>query len=313
MEENKLDNVELEDDDFQKLSDEELWLSSAVADDTHSYDVDKAFARFKRHIDGDRKEAEHYWLSGWRIAVAAVAAIVVLGGISLTAYWKGGQNVQKGFSDIVVEVPLGSKTKLQLPDGSQVLLNAGSRVVYSQGFGVNDRNLEFIGEGYFEVQANKEVPFTVITKDVNVTVLGTKFNFRNYEEDKEAVVDLLEGKVSLWAHLDEGEVKYLLPSEKMVLDKSTGKMNILRSDNVKESVDWTKNVLFFNEDLLSDIVSVLQRAYNVRIVVENDRLNWLRFYGVFNLQTQNVDDVLRILSETKHFKYEKKNGIVYLK
>ena len=67
-------------------------------------------------------------------------------------------------------------------------------MVYSQGFGVSDRRLAFQGEGYFEVEKNDEMPFLVQTHDVNVTVVGTKFNFRNYPEDEEAVVELLEGK-----------------------------------------------------------------------------------------------------------------------
>ena len=134
------------------------------------------------------------WYRTW--SVAAVA-IVLLGLITVTAYWQGSRQIQSNFSDIVVEAPLGSKTKLTLPDGSTVWLNAGSKMVYSQGFGVSDRRLAFQGEGYFEVEKNDEMPFLVQTHDVNVTVVGTKFNFRNYPEDEEAVVELLEGRVAL--------------------------------------------------------------------------------------------------------------------
>ena len=62
-----------------------------------------------------------------------------------------------------MEAPLGSRTKLTLPDGTLVWLNAGSRITYSQGFGVGNRKIELIGEGYFEVKRNEEVPFLVKT------------------------------------------------------------------------------------------------------------------------------------------------------
>ena len=76
------------------------------------------------------------------------------------------------FADISVEAPLGSKTKLYLPDGTLVWLNAGSRMTYSQGFGVDNRKVELEGEGYFEVKRNEKVPFFVKTKDLQLQVLG---------------------------------------------------------------------------------------------------------------------------------------------
>ena len=186
---------------LSNLTDEELWVSSAVADDTQQYDVDQAFERFRKRTGLDQSGRQSYkWYRTW--SVAAVA-IVLLGLITVTAYWQGSRQIQSNFSDIVVEAPLGSKTKLTLPDGSTVWLNAGSKMVYSQGFGVRDRRLAFQGEGYFEVEKNDEMPFLVQTHDVNVTVVGTKFNFRNYPEDEEAVVELLEGKVALENQLKE--------------------------------------------------------------------------------------------------------------
>ena len=239
-------------------------------------------------------------------------AIVLLGLITVTAYWQGSRQIQSNFSDIVVEAPLGSKTKLTLPDGSTVWLNAGSKMVYSQGFGVSDRRLAFQGEGYFEVEKNDEMPFLVQTHDVNVTVVGTKFNFRNYPEDEEAVVELLEGKVALENQLKEEAVRYLSPNEKMVLHKATGEMDIT-SAKVKEVTLWTENILLFDEDLLPDIVRELERSYHVQIEIENEDLKQTRFYGQFNQLEQNIYDVLDMLSETGKLKYHEEGKVIYLK
>lgn len=295
---------------LSNLTDEELWVSSAVADDTQQYDVDQAFERFRKRTGLDQSGRQSYkWYRTW--SVAAVA-IVLLGLITVTAYWQGSRQIQSNFSDIVVEAPLGSKTKLTLPDGSTVWLNAGSKMVYSQGFGVSDRRLAFQGEGYFEVEKNDEMPFLVQTHDVNVTVVGTKFNFRNYPEDEEAVVELLEGKVALENQLKEEVVRYLSPNEKMVLHKATGEMDIT-SAKVKEATLWTENILLFDEDLLPDIVRKLERSYHVRIEIENEDLKQARFYGQFNQLEQNIYDVLDMLSETGKLKYHEEGKVIYLK
>lgn len=295
---------------LSNLTDEELWVSSAVADDTQQYDVDQAFERFRKRTGLDQSGKQSYkWYRTW--SVAAVA-IVLLGLITVTAYWQGSRQIQSNFSDIVVEAPLGSKTKLTLPDGSTVWLNAGSKMVYSQGFGVSDRRLAFQGEGYFEVEKKDEMPFLVQTHDVNVTVVGTKFNFRNYPEDEEAVVELLEGKVALENQLKEESVRYLSPNEKMVLHKATGKMDIT-SAKVKEATLWTENILLFDEDLLPDIVRELERSYHVQIEIENEDLKQTRFYGQFNQLEQNIYDVLDMLSETGKLKYHEEGKVIYLK
>lgn len=295
---------------LSNLTDEELWVSSAVADDTQQYDVDQAFERFRKRTGLDQSGRQSYkWYRTW--SVAAVA-IVLLGLITVTAYWQGSRQIQSNFSDIVVEAPLGSKTKLTLPDGSTVWLNAGSKMIYSQGFGVSDRRLAFQGEGYFEVEKNDEMPFLVQTHDVNVTVVGTKFNFRNYPEDEEAVVELLEGKVALENQLKEEAVRYLSPNEKMVLHKATGKMDIT-SAKVKEVTLWTENILLFDEDLLPDIVRELERSYHVQIEIENEDLKQTRFYGQFNQLEQNIYDVLDMLSETGKLKYHEEGKVIYLK
>ena len=295
---------------LSNLTDEELWVSSAVADETQQYDVDQAFERFRKRTGLDQSGRQSYkWYRTW--SVAAVA-IVLLGLITVTAYWQGSRQVQSNFSDIVVEAPLGSKTKLTLPDGSTVWLNAGSKMVYSQGFGVSDRRLAFQGEGYFEVEKNDEMPFLVQTHDVNVTVVGTKFNFRNYPEDEEAVVELLEGKVALENQLKEEAVRYLSPNEKMVLHKATGEMDIT-SAKVKEATLWTENILLFDEDLLPDIVRKLERSYHVRIEIENEDLKQARFYGQFNQLEQNIYEVLDMLVETGRLEYQEKDKVIYLK
>lgn len=197
----------------------------------------------------------------WRIAAAVLVLVLPLAG-----YWGGKQNMENAFADIVIEAPVGARTCMYLPDGTQVWLNSCSRLTYSQGFGINDRNLKLEGEGYFEVSHNEQLPFIIHTQEVDVTVLGTQFNFKNYADDSEASVSLLSGKVKLSNHLRQEETLYLQPNEKVTLNKLTGEMKTTRTQ-VQNSKIWTHDELFFDEELLEDIAKKLMRNYDVKIEV----------------------------------------------
>lgn len=155
----------------------EVWFSSGVADTAVQFDKDKAFSLFKQRIVGAEKKQKQMFRFSWKTFMRAAAVVLILM-IPFAAYWQGKQAVKQSFADMVVEAPMGAHTKLYLPDGTLVWLNAGSKIIYSQGFGVDDRRLRLEGEGYFEVMKNEEVPFEIDTKELDLRVLGTKFNFR---------------------------------------------------------------------------------------------------------------------------------------
>ncbi len=218
--------------------------------------------------------------------------------------------MENAFADIVIEAPVGARTCMYLPDGTQVWLNACSRLTYSQGFGINDRNLKLEGEGYFEVSHNEQLPFIIHTQEVDVTVLGTQFNFKNYADDSEASVSLLSGKVKLSNHLRQEETLYLQPNEKVTLNKLTGEMKTTRTQ-VQNSKIWTHDELFFDEELLEDIAKKLMRNYDVKIEVA-DSLKNTRFYGSFKMSGSTIEQVLETISSTNRMKYKQEKGIYIL-
>ncbi len=285
---------------------QELWFSALATDDSTDYDVDKAYDRFLSRIRKKRHAA-------FRIPriIFGAAAVILLLIASTVSYWWGGYRLQERFTDIIVEAPLGAKTKLVLPDSTLVWLNAGSRIVYSQGYGVRDRHLRLNGEAYFEVRKNEKLPFDVMTRELDVKVLGTKFNFRNYDEDEEVTVNLLEGKVQLENYVRKMGMTYLSPSEKVTLNKLTGEMTISRTE-VRNAKEWTNDGLFFDEMPLSDIVKELNRSYNVRIHIADERLAHDRFYALFNRKEQTIYNVLDIITATNQVRYEVKGDSILL-
>ena len=291
----------------------EIWFSAVSREAASVYDKDKAFENFRNRVESQKEiqstSRRGFSLSAlWRYA-AVVAIIIAVGCIS---YWQGEVNVKDTFADISVEAPLGSKTKLYLPDGTFVWLNAGSRMTYSQGVGVDNRKVELEGEGYFEVKRNEKIPFFVKTKDLQLQVLGTKFNFRDYPEDHEVVVSLLEGKVGLNNLLREEKEAVLSPDERAVLNKANGLLTV-ESVTASNASQWTDGYLFFDEELLPDIAKELERSYNVKIHIANDSLKTFRFYGNFVRREQNIQEVLEALASTEKMQYkiEERNITIY--
>lgn len=170
---------------------------------------------------------------------------------------------------------------------------------YAQDFGINERSLNLSGEAYFEVTRNEEIPFKVHTEELDVKVLGTKFNFRNYKDDLEAKVCLLEGKVALNTRQKE---TVLHPDQQALLDKKTGKLSV-SGTKAAYSAEWTNDRLYFDEVLLSDIIKELERSYDVKITVADDTLNTIRFYGNFRKREQSIQEIMNVLSSTDKMTY----------
>ena len=281
----------------------EIWFSAGVSGDTASFDQQKAFDLFKQRvlsIEKRKKQTVKLWSK-----MRWVAAVILLLLLPL-AYWQGKETVKEDFADLSIEAPLGARTKLFLPDGTLVWLNAGSKITYSQGFGVDDRQVKLEGEGYFEVTHNEHIPFEVNTKELNLRVLGTKFNFRNYPEDEEVVVNLLEGSVALHNGIKTMQDIYLNPEEKVILNKATGEM-IKHKAAVRNSMVWTKDELFFDEELLKDIAKELMRSYDVSIEVV-DSVQDRRFYGSFKTFGSSIEEVLETIASTGQMRYVYKDG-----
>jgi ferric-dicitrate binding protein FerR (iron transport regulator) len=281
----------------------EIWLASGVLDHAVRFDKNRAgerfFARTGSHANIRRKTGKHAVMRYLSYTAAAVALLLI---VSYVSYRHGGEQLKNRFADIVIETPMGAKTKMFLPDGTLVWLNANSKITYSQGFGVSDRNVGLTGEGYFEVTGNAELPFRVKTNELQVSVLGTKFNFSNYPDNEEATVSLMEGKVQVKNLMNVNEEKIMTPDEKALLNKKTGQMRIL-SHRTHLSSEWTNGYLCFDNELLPDIVKTLERNYNVKISIADKSLETTRFYSDFSRQEQSIEDILRLLKSTNKLTY----------
>lgn len=154
-----------------------------------------------------------------------------------------------------IVTPKGGQYQVQLPDGTQVWLNAASSLRYPTRFAGKERKVELEGEGYFEVAKNPDMPFRVVTNSQDVKVLGTHFNVSSYKEDPEMITTVLEGRVSVGSAV-------LTRDQQASLNLSNNKLRVstVRSDL---SISWKNGKFQFQGALVAEVLKQFSRWYNV--------------------------------------------------
>lgn len=264
------------------------------------YDAEAAFAWFLQRKHAAERNIRRVAMARWAVGIAA--SLLVLVGLTYYSYNLGKDNLTELFSNITVTAPQGSVSDVSLPDGTKVVLNAGSTLTYSQGFGMTNRDVSLSGEGYFDVAKNKALPFTVTTDDSNVRVLGTKFTLSDYPKDDKVYISLVAGSVS-FANADsvKGSVT-LIPNQVAILDKRSGEISVSDCEDAKTYHSWTTGELNFTGQSLSIIAKILSHAYDVNIDVSEKKQD-LHFYGQFYRRSQSIREILDALSATGKINY----------
>jgi len=211
-----------------------------------------------------------------------------------------------------VIIPYGKKSKLILEDGTVVWLNAGSRLAFPQKFNGKKREVFLEGEAYFEVANNNLQPFIVSTEEINIEVLGTKFNVSAYKTDNFNETVLLEGKVNLRKkNKIFGDDICLLPNQKATCDQS-GKDFLLKQElNPERYIAWIEGWYEFSNENLQQVLKKLERYYNVSFEYDQNSIaGLLPISGKLDLK-DSLDEVMIVLSRVTKFEYKIfKNSVV---
>ena len=209
-------------------------------------------------------------------------------------------------------VPYGRNSSIKLPDGSTAFLNAGSRLVYPSFFDNDKREVYLIGEGYFEVIHNEQLPFVVKTNDLEVEVLGTQFNLSAYPSDNIIETVLVEGKVRVketgFQLLKKDYI--LLPNQRAAYNRENAETKI-ENVEVDNFVSWHLGFLNFESTDLNRIVKKLERYYNIRIRLDDPMLGMRSISGKLKLK-ENKENVLQVLANTASAELEKVNEYNYV-
>lgn len=235
-----------------------------------------------------------------------------------------------------IKVPYGSKSTVELPDSSKVVLNSGSSLEYPDHFGTTDRTVFLHGEAYFDVKRDKSKPFYVKTDKVTIKVLGTQFNVKSYPEENVMETILVSGSVEILPNEQTYNAKrqeykriLLKPNEKAVFRHDafsdavvkagthkpfenktlTATVASQESEKTETDIAWKSDILILSNEPFIEIIAKLERWYNVQITLEDKSLGSVRFSARFN--GESIAEVLHALSYTQPFVYEiNKNKVI---
>lgn len=321
-----------------------------IAEILHSYfgsplnsevnDEYEMHAKFKRIVQQNEQDAASNnqpisivrKMSGVRRYAAIVTLVVAAG--ALTYYLSQKNDTQKTLAQAVAKNHVneinskpGAKTKMRLPDGSQVWLNSSSKLTYQGDFNKTVREVTLEGEGFFDIAKDPGKPFIVHTHGIDIKVLGTAFNVKCYAADETIETTLLRGAIEVIRKDDPAAPAITLkPNEKLVYIKNTPKHTSLAQttsttntelitenidiihipvnipDSNKTETSWVYNRLIFEGDNFTELAKKMERWFNVTIVFKDEKIKNYRFKGSF--ANESINEALEALQFTKHFSYE---------
>lgn len=239
------------------------------------------------------------------------AAAILLPLFIVSTFYLYQKNNRIMSDETIVMTGKGERANIILPDGTKVLLNYLSQVKYTpKTFNKNKREIQFDGEGYFQVTKDKVHPFVIHGIYLEINVLGTKFNLLARQNDTMAELTLEEGIVKLASRATGKEI-LMYSNQKAILNYQTGEITLSENDNQHEIASWKSGNLFFHNDRLEKVLKVLEDNYDYQFRLDEDEYLQELFTGT--LPTANFNEALEILKKSYHFDAIIKDKEVLLK
>lgn len=239
-----------------------------------------------------------------------MAAILL---ISFPFIWKAvnkSTSVQPTYELTEISVAKGMQEELILKDQTRVILDSGTTFKYPETFKNETREVFLSGEAYFEVSRNREKPFIVHAEHAIIKVLGTKFSIRAWEKSQKVKVAVAEGKVELLSNLDELETGVLVSTGQMSILPKNGQPSIPEKIDINEHLAWMKHEIVFNNTPLQEILSQLERWYDVRFSLDDgisvsDQLT-------IHIQNRPISEILDLIADLMELEYKIEGQNIYL-
>ena len=215
----------------------------------------------------------------------------------------------------------GSKSSIKLPDGTIVRLNTDSRLTYLNFTAGKNREVTLIGEAYFDVAHDSSRPFIIHTGKINIKVLGTSFNVRNYPQDKELETSLIKGKIEVSLESRPEDIITLKPTEKLIIAKEQDELatatkvkssidnkvvltsiTYLRHDSLVAETSWLNDKMVFVNQPLDKIAIELERKYAITVSFKDEKVKKYRYTGVF--ENVSLEKVFQLIKYSKNINYK---------
>ena len=245
-----------------------------------------------------------------KLLLIGITGIVAL---ALFFYWRPVHQPSQASIPKTSEVStrLGSRSKLVLPDGSTVWLNAGSKLVYNRDFGTTVREVSLVGEAFFDVTHMADMPFVIRTPSMEVRVVGTSFNIKAYPNESTTETSVIRGKVEIHPLKRPGQKFLLTANEKLVLSNMQvqnekqpdnklpmvvlGNITYSKRDSTVVETSWVENKLVFDDEPFTSVAAKMERWYGVKINFAGKKLEDIHLTGTLvNESIQEALDAFQI-------------------
>lgn len=272
--------------------------------DMQMSETDRQWSRFVASISPRRPA---HLLYGRRQLLRYVA-IFILGLVSMAVI---GLFTDRGMPRpfmAKVETGVSERTKVTLPDGSTVWVNACSSITYDQSFGGKERTVNMKGEAYFNVKKDRNRPFLVHTDKLTFRVTGTSFSVYSFEEEEVVSIALIEGSVTV-EHAKGNEM--LHPGEMLVYNKKDESLTRKRviSDTY---TSWRYGEMYFEDISFEELTRRLERSFNVTFKFADQAVKQETFSGSFR-KYESLETILKVIETSMPVKYKIEKDTVYIK
>lgn len=302
------------------LSYRDAWLATSMLANRNISRADSSYREMMSGVQTYRSKR----IGRMMLKIAAVFGLILLSSTaSYFFYVHNQEDMQSQLCKIVV--PNGSRSKVVLPDGTNVWVNAGSSLAYDNNYGIKNRDLTLDGEAYFDVFTNPEMPLVVYTHEVAVKAYGTQFNVKAYPEDQFVITTLEEGSVKIHSVDDSWKEITLKPNQALAYYKKAASQDSLR--NANQQVVLPKSVLYDKVDTklytswkdpewiirsekLADFALALERRYNVQIHFQDNKIKNIVYSAT--IRNETIEEILTAMSAASPVKYYIERGNVYL-
>ncbi len=281
----------------------EIWINSDIQMKGQTPDFNRMLDQLHHQINtnsGNKSGIKFLQTNFYRIFSRA-AAILILPVLLLTAYFYFFQiNNQDKATSATREIYTkpGTRTKIELADGTKVWLNDGTTFRYPEQFHDNLREVFVDGEAYFEVQADPQRPFVVNNPIMNTVVTGTHFNLYAYSADNYFEATLLEGKICLERNNQTIKMK---AGEQVQFDSKLEKI-IQKEVNPQDASAWVEGKLVFRDEKLGTVINKLGRWYNIEIILADNEIDDFLVTGTF--ENEKLEQTLNLISLALPVKFE---------
>ncbi|ASZ13363.1 FecR domain-containing protein [Chitinophaga pendula] len=200
-----------------------------------------------------------------------------------------------------VEIVQSSYSRyITLPDGSRVVLRAGSRLSYPPAFTGSIREVRLSGEAYFDIKPDSARGFVIHTGRVRTTVLGTSFNIKAYPDAEEITVSVTRGKVRVE---DDKQVLAVLTRDQQVVYNTLRSLSARQVVTAATQLDWTREDMIFESISFDDIATILHKRYSVSIRFANEGLRHCLIRASFT-GTESLAEVLDVICGVRNASYK---------